>query len=286
MATAPCGAVALRCQAADPGIARKPGGGNLVGEGSVHQHPVNASSLLWQTWPLGRPAGKQRRRTNVLETTVSASGLLGIAHPATMQDRAQTERSPVISRQIAAEFQLHLDGIYQGCEAESLTESQDMGVDRQSRQPKRHAAHDVARLAAHAGQCHQVIEGSGNLTIESFDQHARHPDQALGLVLVEAGRTDDLLDCAGVSGGQCCRGRIRRKQLGGHHIDTGIGGLSRHDRRYQQLEGIAVVQLADRLWIDLCQSPSDFTCTTLGRSRSSHSPSLRMPLSWPPDSDR
>ena len=32
----PCGAVAQRRQAADPGIARKPGGGNLVGGATIH----------------------------------------------------------------------------------------------------------------------------------------------------------------------------------------------------------------------------------------------------------
>src|SRR3954447_4997960 len=44
MATAPCGAVALRCQAADPGIARKPGGGNLVGDVILHGNHKKASS--------------------------------------------------------------------------------------------------------------------------------------------------------------------------------------------------------------------------------------------------
>jgi hypothetical protein len=43
MATAPCGAVALRSQAADPGIARKPGGGNLVGVVIIHSNFSNAS---------------------------------------------------------------------------------------------------------------------------------------------------------------------------------------------------------------------------------------------------
>jgi hypothetical protein len=46
MATAPFGAVALRCQAADPGIARKPGGGNLVGVVIIHANHSNASSQL------------------------------------------------------------------------------------------------------------------------------------------------------------------------------------------------------------------------------------------------
>jgi len=42
-ATAPIyGAVALQCQAADPGIARKPGGGNLVGEFTIHRLGLRA----------------------------------------------------------------------------------------------------------------------------------------------------------------------------------------------------------------------------------------------------
>jgi hypothetical protein len=42
-ATAPRGAVAQRRQAADPGIARKPGGGNLVGEVTIHA-PKNGAT--------------------------------------------------------------------------------------------------------------------------------------------------------------------------------------------------------------------------------------------------
>jgi hypothetical protein len=48
-ATAPRGAVAQRRQAADPGIARKPGGGNLVGEVTIHRRQNRATGHpAWQ----------------------------------------------------------------------------------------------------------------------------------------------------------------------------------------------------------------------------------------------
>ena len=103
----PEGAVALRRQAADPGIARKPGGGNLVGAATIHPIHWNArgdgpsptgvmmaaSSRSWSE-PQEIVVLARRRRGSSDDGHRSSSThspharLLRIAHPTTVQDRS------------------------------------------------------------------------------------------------------------------------------------------------------------------------------------------------------
>ena len=56
------GAVTLQCQAADPGIARKPGGGNLVGEGHYTPNTTAAQGsryVVFSSYFRDRPRGSR-----------------------------------------------------------------------------------------------------------------------------------------------------------------------------------------------------------------------------------
>ena len=96
-ATAPGeGAVALRHQAADPGIAHKPGGGNLVGTVILLSHCEHAQLVLRQgssdaaARPVARPTGRCRPAR-----TRSHVGLAGEAHAAAVEDQPQAEVAPL-----------------------------------------------------------------------------------------------------------------------------------------------------------------------------------------------
>src|SRR5882757_1746371 len=112
MATAPCGAVALRCQAADPGIARKPGGGNLVGAAIIHGNRSKARTVGSSPSASAAGARKLRGRADVFQQTHSTLGFLGETDSPTMEDEAEAERSPLRRRQVATEFALHLLRIF------------------------------------------------------------------------------------------------------------------------------------------------------------------------------
>ena len=132
MATAPCGAVALRCQAADPGIARKPGGGNLVGAAIIHGNPRNARKAESSRDASTADARRLRRRANVLQQTHSTLGFLGETDAPPMEDEAEAERSPLRRREVAAQFALDLFRILLHSECQFPAQSADVGVDRQS----------------------------------------------------------------------------------------------------------------------------------------------------------
>src|SRR5262249_29512660 len=104
---------------------------------------------------------------------------------------------------------------------------------------------------------------------------ARHADQTLGLVLVEAGGPNDLLDVARVGRGKRLRSRIASEQLWRHQIDARVGGLRRQDRRHEQFERIGVIELAQRARILLRESARAFACASFWCSRSSHAVRLR-----------
>ena len=52
------------------------------------------------------------------------------------------------------------------------------------------------------GKRHQILQLGRHLSIEAIDQRLGHSDQALRLVLVEAGRANDLLDVGRIGRGQ------------------------------------------------------------------------------------
>ena len=106
----------------------------------------------------------------------------------------------------------------------------------------------------------------GTSPAEALDERRRHPDQALRLVLVEAGRPDDLLDIGRVGAGEVLRCRVLGEQDRRDHVHPDVGGLGGQDRRGEQFEGIGVVELALRVRIGLGQPAGDLAAPDLSAS--------------------
>jgi hypothetical protein len=119
-----------------------------------------------------------------------------------------------------------------------------VGVDRQPGQPEGDTAHTLAGLAADAGSVTRSSSAVGTSPSNRSSSRLRHRDQVARLALVEPGRPDDLLQLDRVRAGQGDRIGIPGEQRRGHHVDAGVGGLRRQHRGRQQLERVAVVQLA------------------------------------------
>src|SRR3546814_13354627 len=80
---------------------------------------------------------------------------------------------------------------------------------------------------------------------EALDDAGGHADEALGLVLVEAGGADDLLELRRLCDREVLRSRVAGEELRRDHVDALVGGLRRQDRGGEQLVGVGVLQRAE-----------------------------------------
>ena len=80
--------------------------------------------------------------------------------------------------------------------------------------PKATLRTTLAVLRPTPGSVTRSSSAGGHLAVEALDERRRHADEALRLVLVEAGRADDLLDLAGIGGGEIGRRRVPANSAG------------------------------------------------------------------------
>ena len=119
-----------------------------------------------------------------------------------------------------------------------------MTVDGQSRHSKRMAQHDVRRLAADTWQRDERVQVGRDLAPMLVEEHVGHADDRLRLLPKEPGLEDQPFDFDRHSRRQCTGVGVLREQRRRDHVDSQIGGLRREDCGYEQLEGVAVVQLS------------------------------------------
>ena len=74
------------------------------------------------------------------------------------------------------------------------------------------------------------------------DERLSHAHEALRLVAEESRGLDDLLDFLARGDGQRLRRRESCEEMRGNDVDSGVGALSRKNRRAQQLEGVPMIQ--------------------------------------------
>ena len=167
------GAVALQCQAADPGIARKPGGGNLVGTATIHrllQQRKMPRCVVIDGYFRDARRGSTRRRTDVFQDAISHSWVLGVADATAVQDHPKAERPPLAGGRKLFSSSSSFTGSSCVAEPQALRLSlTDVRVDGQAGQPERDAAHDVAGLAADTGKRDQIVELGRHLAVEALD---------------------------------------------------------------------------------------------------------------------
>ena len=165
-----------------------------------------------------------------------------------------------------------------------MREPRHVGVDRQSRFVVPNRAHDVAGLAADAGQRHEVVELDGDLAAEARLDRLRHADEVLRLRAEEARRLDDRLELGGIGVGQVGRRRVPGEQRGRDHVDALVGALRGQDRRDEQLVRVRVHERAMRVGIQLREEADDgFARAFAPRGRAT--PVTVPSTSWPSVAD-
>src|SRR3546814_17966909 len=80
---------------------------------------------------------------------------------------------------------------------------------------------------------------------EALDDAGGHADEALGLVLVEAGGADDLLELRRLCDREVLRSRVAGEELRRDHLDALVAGLRRQDRGDEHPVGVGVLQRAE-----------------------------------------
>jgi hypothetical protein len=118
----------------------------------------------------------------------------------------------------------------------------DMGVHDHARLPKRTADDDVRGLAPHAVELQELLHGLRHRAAKPLLQGARHAHDGPGLLPVESGGPDKVLEFAHIGRGEVRRRCVAGKQRRRDPVDLCIGALSREDRRHQQLQWVAVLQ--------------------------------------------
>jgi len=132
-----------------------------------------------------------------------------------------------------------------------------MSIDREPWYAKRMTQHYVRGLAANTRQFREQIHVGRHLAAVLGDERLGHTDQGFGLLSKEAGGLDLLFERRLARGGERRRVRILCEQRRRHHVHPRIGRLRRQDRRDEQLERVAVVELRVRIGMLLGQCFDD-----------------------------
>src|ERR1019366_4794424 len=85
-----------------------------------------------------------------------------------------------------------------------------------------------------------------NLPAMTLDERLRHADDALCLVAVESGASDDLFELALYRGRECERIRVAREDIRRDHVHALVGALRAEDRGNGELERVVVVEFTVR----------------------------------------
>lgn len=107
----------------------------------------------------------------------------------------------------------------------------------------------VRGLATDAMELQQLLHRPGHDTPELLVQRPRHLHDRPRLLPVEARRADEAFELGQIRGGEIGGGSIAGEQRRGDLVHLGVGALGGEDRRYEQLQGIAVLerQTGDRV---------------------------------------
>ena len=90
------------------------------------------------------------------------------------------------------------------------------------------------------------------------DEFAAAADDALGFITEKPKAVDDLLDVFGFGVGEIGGGFVFRKQLRCDHVHGFVGALGGENGGDEQLQGIAMLQLAMRFGVCAFQASNDF----------------------------
>src|SRR5215211_285653 len=111
------------------------------------------------------------RRAQIVEDAHLAARSPGDAHSPAMPDEQVGKPRPVLLRDETLKVALDLHGIVLASEAEALGEAPDVSVDDDSLRRAPLGSDDVGRLAADAGQAHEIVDPRRQMSVELLDEH-------------------------------------------------------------------------------------------------------------------
>jgi len=132
-----------------------------------------------------------------------------------------------------------------------------MGVDGKGRGVKGVGKDCIGGLATDPRELRQFLSAGGDLPTVLLDNGGGGGNQVLALVAEESKLVDVFLQLLAVRPGQRLRRWILDKQVSGDFIDPFIGALGRKDCGHQELVGVAEIQGAGGLRVELRQPVHD-----------------------------
>jgi len=177
----------------------------------------------------------------VAEGFEGACGALGLARvadlAAVMDDFVGVLNPAVVGDDL---HQVLLDGLrgFAAGEAETAGDAEDVSVDDDAFGfAVGYAEDDAGGFAGCSGDGEELSHGLRNFAAELLADDAARALNRLGLVVVEDGCADELFDGFNRSLGHGLRSGVSGEELGGDHVDAGIGALGGEDGRHEQLPG-------------------------------------------------
>ena len=119
-----------------------------------------------------------------------------------------------------------------GVKAESAADADAMRVGNDARLPEDIPEHEVGDLSSDAGECEELVHGTGHLTAVVAHEDGRRLFNALRLGFVQSAGADECLYFGKLGIRNRAKRRKSSKELLGDDIDARVGALrteSRHD---------------------------------------------------------
>src|SRR6266571_3580655 len=243
--------------------------------------PLTRGSLTPGASP-GTTVSHPRARAPPIDYALLALRAPCDADAAPMQDEGVREPGPLVARHQRHQVALDLLRCFLFRETEQRRQALHVRVHHDPfTLPEPGAQHHVRGLAPHPGELDQLLHGIRHLAPVALQERLRHPDDRFRLVAEEPGAVNILLEDLGIRRGVVLRRLVLREQRRGDDVDPSVRGLSREDRRDEQLERVRVVERAHGVGVGPLEAGDDLADARpgfCGRLAPMQGPSL--PLRW------
>ncbi len=181
----------------------------------------------------------------LFEGALGALGFAGVADGAAVVDQLVGELNPAVVRDDL--HQVLFDGLrgFAAGEAQAAGDAKDVRIDDDAFSfAVGDAENNAGGLASGSGDGEQLGHGLRDFAVELLAHDAACALDRFGFVVVEAGGANELFNRLDRCFGHALRRGVSREELGGDHVDAGVGALGAEDGRDQKLPGRGVDQRA------------------------------------------
>jgi hypothetical protein len=145
-------------------------------------------------------------------------------------------------------------------EAQTVSDSEDVRIDRDSALAERGRKNDVGGLAAYAGQFEQLVHRLRDAPPKTLEQYTARIFDVLGLHAKEAATFDQVFQPPLRRLGQRLRSWKSLEKNRCRQIDSSIRALRRQNHRDEQLKDVLMVQSGRRMRIRSGETPKQKGC--------------------------